>query len=159
MDFRLIPVNNRKIFLKNNEGGEFMQTLPVNRGFWKVLLFTIITLGIYQLYLIHAFAKETNIACREDGRRTRGLIGYILLSIITLGIYSVIWQALLVDRRGNFCEKHGVPNRLTLLFFLLSYFILGALTLGICVIIAYVKYIHQQNDVNRIYNKSLIQKN
>ncbi|MGI6768508.1 MAG: DUF4234 domain-containing protein [Bacilli bacterium] len=91
--------------------------------------------------------------------RTRGLIGYILLSIITLGIYSVIWQALLVDRRGNFCEKHGVPNRLTLLFFLLSYFILGALTLGICVIIAYVKYIHQQNDVNRIYNKSLIQKN
>lgn len=134
----------------------FMKKLPVNRGFWKVFFFSIITLGIYQFYLIHAFAKETNIACKEDGRHTRGLLAYILLSLITLGIYSIVWQAMLVDRRGNFCEKHGVHNRLTLVFFLLTIFLLGVLTLGILNIVVYVKFIHQQNDVNKIYNEKVV---
>ncbi|MDR2384309.1 MAG: DUF4234 domain-containing protein [Tannerella sp.] len=34
-----------------------MQQLTTNRGFWLALLLSIVTLGIYDLYLIHAFAK------------------------------------------------------------------------------------------------------
>jgi CDP-diglyceride synthetase len=36
-----------------------MNRLTTNRGFWLTLLLSIITLGFYQWYLIHAFAKET----------------------------------------------------------------------------------------------------
>lgn len=136
-----------------------MMKLPVNRGFWQVLFFTIFTLGIYSFYLLYAFAKETNIACMEDGKHTRGLLALILLSIITFGIYGIVWNAMLVDRRGKFCENHGVPNRLTLIFYLLTLFILGPLTFGICSIIVGVQFIHQQNDVNRIYNNSLLVNN
>ena len=61
-----------------------MNRLATNRGFWLTLLLTIVTLGFYQWYLIYAFAKETNIVCREDGRKTAGLVVYILLSIILI---------------------------------------------------------------------------
>lgn len=132
-----------------------MNKLPVNRGFWQVFFFTLLTFGIYGFYLYYAYAKETNIACKDDGKHTRGLLAFILLSLITFGIYQIIWFASLIDRRGSFCENHGVQNRLTVSFYLLTIFIFSWLTLGICAIIVGVKFIHQQNDVNRIYNNSL----
>ena len=132
-----------------------MNRLPENRGFWKVFLFSILTFGIYGYYLYYAFARETNIACKEDGKHTRGLLSLILLTLITFGIYQLIWMVKIIDRRGSFCEKHGVNNRLTVSFYLLTVFIFSWLTLGICAIIVYVKFIHQQNDVNRIYNNKL----
>lgn len=48
--------------------------LPTNRGFWLAWLLSIVTFGIYPLYLVHAFAKETNIACAGDGKKTTGLL-------------------------------------------------------------------------------------
>lgn len=74
-----------------------MQKLTANRGFWLTLLLSIVTLGIYGLYLIYAFAKETNIACREDGKKTQGLVVYFLLSIITLGIYGIVWECMWIN--------------------------------------------------------------
>uniref|UniRef100_UPI0025B63291 DUF4234 domain-containing protein n=2 Tax=Muribaculum intestinale TaxID=1796646 RepID=UPI0025B63291 len=46
--------------------------LPTNRGFWLTIILSIVTLGIYQWYLVYAFARETNIACRRDGQNTQG---------------------------------------------------------------------------------------
>lgn len=59
--------------------------LPTSRGFIKAFLLNLVTLGFYNWYLIHCFAKETNIACAEDGRNTKGLVAYVLLSMITFG--------------------------------------------------------------------------
>lgn len=132
-----------------------MTRLPENRGFWKVFFFSLFTFGIYGLYLFHAFAKETNLVCQEDGRHTRGLLAYIVFSILTLGIYQLIWFVKIIERRGNFCIRNGVNNRLTGTFYLLTVFIFSWLTFGICAIILAVKFIHQQNDVNKIYNQRL----
>ena len=63
-----------------------MEKLTTNRGFWLTLLLSIVTLGIYGWYLVYAFARETNIACKEDGKKTTGLLLYIIFTIITLGI-------------------------------------------------------------------------
>ena len=57
-----------------------MERLTTNRGFWTTMLLTIVTLGIYQWYLIYAFARETNLACREDGKSTSGLLAFIVFS-------------------------------------------------------------------------------
>lgn len=132
--------------------------LKTNRGFWKTFFFTLITFGIYPMYLIHAFAKETNIACKEDGKHTHGFLFFFFVSLITFGIYSIIWMVKLIDRRGQHCIRHHVNNRLTTTFYLLTIFIFAWLTLGICLIVLDVKYIHQQNDVNMIYNTSIIKK-
>jgi len=45
-----------------------------NRGLLKYLVFSLLTLGIYGLYIIHAAAKETDETCKEDGKNTKGLL-------------------------------------------------------------------------------------
>lgn len=129
--------------------------LNETRGFWKYILFTIITLGIYQAYIIYAFAKETNIACKSDNKHTRGLLAFFLLSMITFGIYALVWNILLVNRRANFLDNKKQYNNLSVGFYLLSIF-LGPLTLGILTLIGLSKYIRQQNLVNAYYNTKIL---
>jgi ABC-type uncharacterized transport system fused permease/ATPase subunit len=129
-----------------------MQRLTTNRGFWLTLLLSIITLGIYSLYLIHAFAKETNIACAEDGRRTNGLVVYFLLSIITFGIYGIVWNCQWIGRCNNYLSRHGKPEGLQVSTYLLTLFF-GWLTLGIMYIVVLCKTLYLQNAVNATYNE------
>ena len=130
-----------------------MERLTTNRGFWMALLLTIVTLGIYQWYLIYAFTRETNIACHEDAKHTRGLLAFILFSIITFGIYSIVWQAMLINRRCNYLASHGKPEGLQLSTYLLTIFLFGWLTLGIMHLVVFCKNLYQQNDVNQLYNE------
>jgi hypothetical protein len=132
-----------------------MEKLTTNRGFWLTLLLFIVTLGIYSWYLIYAFAKETNIACKEDGKHTRGLLGFILLTIITFGIYAIVWYCSLIERRGNFLLRHGKPAVLTTSTYLLTLFLLGNITLGIMHLVVFCKILYQQNAVNKVYNESI----
>jgi hypothetical protein len=130
-----------------------MQKLTTNRGFWLALILSIITFGIYGLYLIHAFAKETNVACAGDGKRTQGLLVYFLLSIITFGIYGIVWNCLWIDRCNAYLAKHGKPEGLQMLTYLLTIFFLGWLTLGIMYIVVFCKQLYLQNAVNRTHNE------
>jgi len=130
-----------------------MEKLTTNRGFWLALLLMIVTLGIYQWYLIYAFARETNLACREDGKKTTGLFLFIIFTILTFGIYSIVWQAMLINRRGFFLIKHDKPEVLSLSTYLWTIFLLGWLTLGIMYLVVFCKYLYQQNAVNQLYNE------
>jgi hypothetical protein len=128
--------------------------LPTDRGFWLTLVLSIVTLGIYQCYLIHAFAKETNIAASlEDGRHTKGFWLFFLLSLITLGIYSIVWAVNLIDRRCKYLSQHGQPEGLQVSTYLLTVFLWSWLTLGIMTIVVSCKFLYQQNAVNRTCNE------
>lgn len=117
------------------------------------ILLSIITLGIYGLYLIHAFAKETNVACAEDGKRTNGLLVCFLLSIITLGIYAIVWDCNIINRRNSYLSRHGKPEGLQVSTYLLTLFLFGPLTLGIMYFVVLYKDLNLQNEVNRTYNE------
>ena len=130
-----------------------MNKLTTNRGFWKYLGFSIITFGIYGFYLIYAFAKETNLACKDDGKETRGLLGFILLSCITFGIYGIVWYAKLIKRRGCYLTKHNKPEGISMSFFFLTVFLWSWLTLGIMAIVLQCRLLYQQNEVNKTYNE------
>jgi len=130
-----------------------MENLTTNRGFWITWLLSLVTLGIYQWYLIYAFARETNLACRDYGENTRGLPAFILFSILTLGIYGIVWQATLINRRSNYLTKHGKPEVLQLSSYLLTIFLLGWLTLGIMYLVVFCKNLYQQNAVNQLHNE------
>jgi len=129
-----------------------MQKLTTDRGFWLALLLTIVTCGIYGWYLIYAFAKETNIACAADGKRTNGLVVFILLSIVTLGIYAIIWYCQWIGRCNYFLAQNGKPEGLQVSTFLLTLFF-GWLTLGIMYLVVYCKALYLQNAVNETYNE------
>ena len=130
-----------------------MERLTTNRGFWLTWLLSLVTCGIYGLYLIHAFAKETNLACKGDGKTTNGLLLFLLLSIITFGIYAIVWQATLISRRSEFLLRNGRPEVLSLSTYLLTLFLLGWLTFGIMYLVVFCKYLYQQNAVNQVYNE------
>ena len=130
-----------------------MGKLPTNRGFWLTFLLIIVTFGIYALYLVHAFAKETNIACKDDGKKTQGLLLYFLLTIVTLGIYSIVWYVLLIGRRRDYLLKHNKPEGLSVGLYLLTFFLLGNITLGIMHLVVFAKILYQQNAVNQLYNE------
>lgn len=68
-----------------------------DRSLWKLVLLTIPTLGIYNIYFWFQFIKDLNDMNKEDKR----LKNYILvwcLSFLTLGIYRWVWLFYLEDR-------------------------------------------------------------
>lgn len=126
--------------------------LAENRGFWKAFLLSIITLGFYNWYLIHSFAQETNVACKGDGRHTRGLLAYLIFGFLTLGIYQIVWTYNWIDRCNVYLLRSGKPQGLSPITYLLTVFILGPITLGIMYLVVYCKQLYLQNAVNRTYN-------
>ena len=131
-----------------------MKILKTNRGLFKYIFFSIITAGIYSLYIIYAFAKETNMVCQGDGKKTRGLFLLFLFTILTLGIYPIVWHVSIITRRAFHIEKNGKQNNLTPAFFILS-MLFGAITLGILNLVAMSRFIKQQNILNSVYNEQI----
>lgn len=115
------------------------------------IILSIVTLGIYQWYLVYAFARETNIACRRDGQNTTGLFLFIILTIITFGIYSIVWYCKWISRCNTYLAVNGQPQGLQVSTYLLSIFF-GWLTLGIFNLVVFCKMLYLQNAVNNTYN-------
>ena len=86
-----------------------MARITVNRSLLKLIIFSILTLGIYALYFYHAIARDMNEMCRGDGKKTAGLIKIFLLSIITLGIYVFVWYYSIANRiKANAKRQYGL---------------------------------------------------
>lgn len=125
--------------------------LKENRGFIKYLLLCLITLGIYNLYIVHQMAKEANLADPTPGaKNVGGLLFFIIFSILTLGIYDLYWYYKVNEKFAASVRAVNKKPRLTgggwLLWTLIgSLIIIGPL-------VAFVKMIHNWNDSNASYN-------
>lgn len=78
-----------------------------DRKLWKLILLTIPTFGIYNIYFWFQFTRDLNDMNREDIR----IKNYILvwfLSILTLGIYRWVWLFYLADRIQVTGERMGI---------------------------------------------------
>jgi len=124
--------------------------LKENRSWFWDFIFGILTLGIYNLVVIHQFARDTNIACAEDGKKTMGLLVMILLTILTGGLFYIIWFCMMLYRWETYLERHNVTPNITvtgyLLWVILGYFII------IGPIVAIAKAYGNLNQVARLYN-------
>ena len=123
--------------------------LKTNRGFIKLFLLSLITLGIYDFFFIHDMAKEANMV-DSKGKKVGGLLALILLSIITLGIYSFIWNYRVCEKFAASVRAGGSEPKFDggkwLLWTLVgSFIIVGPL-------VALVKQIHLWNDANAAFN-------
>ena len=77
--------------------------LRTNRSWWKYWLLSIVTLGIYGIFVMSHVSSEINaIASKHDNRHTKHFcLMYFLLSPITLGIYQLVWYTNLCSRMGD----------------------------------------------------------
>ncbi len=98
------------------------------RGLARLVLLSIITLGIYSLYWIYKLAKDVNAICDGDGKKTGGLAKYFFLGIITLGIYDFIWLFMLGDRLQDNAPRYNLNFKESggtiLLWYILGSFII-----------------------------------
>lgn len=123
-----------------------------NRKFWKLLLFTIPTFGIYNIVFWFQLTRDLN-EMNPDQKKIKNYILVIFLSIITLGIYHWVWFFYLCDRMQTTGAKYNLkvrPDAGILLglktfgtFFILGPFIANALA------------IHNMNVVAHAYNTHL----
>ena len=89
-----------------------------NRKLWKLILLTIPTLGIYNIYFWFRFTQDLNEMNREE-KKIKNYILVWFLSIITLGIYRWVWLFYLEDRLQITGETMGLkvkPGPGTVLF-------------------------------------------
>jgi len=127
--------------------------LDEQRGVGKFIIFSILTFGIYSLYSQYTLARDVNIICEGDGKKTAGLFKSILLTIVTFGIYGVVWQGLLADRLKDNAPRYGLAFKEDGLTIVL-WDVLGAFII-VGPFIAMHKILKNVNDLAREYNKAM----
>jgi hypothetical protein len=76
--------------------------LPEKRAMWKMILLSILTLGIYPFVIWCKISMEINVvASRYDGEWTMHYMCMMLLAPITLMIYPLVWIHGLCRRTGD----------------------------------------------------------
>ena len=123
-----------------------MKKLKTNRGWFKLWFLTFITLGIYPFFFYHKLAKDINLVCEEDGKKTPGLGLLILLSLVTFGIYAIIWVCVTANRIHKYGERHNVPAKTSAVNYIL-WCTLGSLLFGLGPIIALHVYLKSMNMI------------
>ena len=143
---------NVPVAVSGTNGGN-RPLLKTDRSLVVFILLNIVTCGIYGLWFIHALARDVNIACEGDGKKTSGLLAFILLSFITCGIYGFIWYYSLGNRLAINAIKYNMnfqENGTTVLMWQLF----GALLCGIGPFIAMHIIIKNSNSLFAAYNNS-----
>ena len=84
--------------------------LKTNRGLLKLILLSIITLGIYGIVVMSGVSTDINIvASRYDGRKTMHFcLVLFIFSWLTCGIVPLVWYHRISDRIGTELARRGI---------------------------------------------------
>lgn len=89
-----------------------MTRLNDQRRMWKYIIFSLLTFGIYGIYLEWTMINDMNIACgykeRDDSNKSPHYLMRWLLSIVTISIYTWVWYYKQGNRLKNVGEEYGV---------------------------------------------------
>lgn len=126
--------------------------IKTDRGILKYILLTLITCGIYGLWFIYDLAKDVNIMCEGDGKKTAGLLKMFLLTLVTCGIYGIYWWISIADRMYLNGSRYNVPvpnkGSSVLLWMLLGLFCFAPL-----LYVAMYQVIENANTLAAAYNE------
>lgn len=128
-----------------------MLKLPTERKMWKMIVFGILTLGIYPCVVYSKLPDELNMAAsRYDGQRTTNYYVCMMLTACTLGIYGFYWMHTLSKRIGTEVKRRGYEYK----FGAGTYWLWGVL--GSLIIVGSFVYLHKlmkcMNMINESYN-------
>ncbi len=128
-----------------------MRKLKTNRSMILFYLLTAITCGIYGIIFLHNLAKDTNVACKQDGKKSAGVVALILLSPITCGIYAIVWWCKLASRLNDNCVRNNLPSKTSGGSFI-CWMIFGSMLCGIGPFVAMHKLLKTANTLMADYN-------
>jgi hypothetical protein len=78
------------------------------RGLVSYILLSMITGGIYGWWRIHVLARDMNLMCEGDGKKTRGFLAFLFFGLITLGIYDLVWLYMAGDRLRDNAKRYNL---------------------------------------------------
>ena len=125
--------------------------MKTNRSLLVYILLSILTLGLYSLYFWSCFARDMNVVCVGDGRRTRGILARIIFGALTFGIYEIVWLYTTGDRIRINAHRLNVSVACT--GSVLAWTILGALIV-IGPFVAMCQMMSGLNQLCEAYNRS-----
>lgn len=124
--------------------------IPCKHGFWRTLVFSILTLGIYPFYLISLISQSVNIACRKDGKRTWSGVPYLLFTLLTLGVFAIVWHCKVINRMNQYMESHARKCVIGKRFYL-CWTLIG-LPILIGPMIALTRFLRAFRDMAKLFN-------
>ena len=128
--------------------------LSTRRGLLKMIIFGILTFGIYPIVIYSKISSEIDIiASRYDGKRTMHFcLMYFIFSWLTLGIAYFVWYHRISNRIGNELKRRGIPYNFGASDFWL-WNILGSL-----ILIGPFVYVHKFMKASNLMNADFNQK-
>ena len=104
------------IYQNQNYGGYArrpVKQLRTNRGLLKMILLSIITLGIYGIWVMYTITEDINTIATPYDRKTT--MNFLLLALVfswlTLGIAPLVWYHRISNRIGNELLRRGIPYK------------------------------------------------
>lgn len=79
------------------------------RKLWLVALLSILTLGLYNIYLVWRWSIELN---QLNGREVRNPTLVLVLGIVTLGIATMVYECLFAREVEDLLHHFGYPRKL-----------------------------------------------
>ncbi len=83
--------------------------LKTDRRMWKLMLFNVLTLGIYSIFFFIPFSFDLDkIAPKSDRSKTMNFIFAYVLSLFTFSIVLVIWYYQITERVEEALTKRNI---------------------------------------------------
>ncbi len=126
--------------------------MKTDRSLGMYILLSLITCGIYSYYFLYTMARDANVICNEDGKKTGGLLAFILLSLVTCGFYAIYWYYNLGNRLAENAPRYGLnfqENGTTILL----WYLVGVLLCGIGPFVAMHILMKNMNSLSMAYNQ------
>ncbi len=87
-------------------------TLDTERKLWKMILFGLLTFGIYTTFMYYRMQVDLNIMeSRHDGKRTMSIFLVYMLTPVTLGIASIVWMHKFCTRIGEAIRRRDIDYK------------------------------------------------
>lgn len=83
--------------------------LRTDRRMWKLMLFSILTLGIYGIVFFLPFSYDLDrVAPKKDHTKTMNYLFALLLSFVTLSIVMSVWHYRIAERVEEALQERGI---------------------------------------------------
>lgn len=124
-----------------------------NRCLWKMIVFGLLTFGIYDIVIWCKLVTELNVAaCRYDGKRTMPFFAMSSVMPLTFGIIYFVWNHKLCNRISAELSRRGYEYKFGASTFWLWY------VLGSLILVGPFVYLHKllkaMNCINEDFNQN-----
>ena len=131
-------------------GEVFLPMMRTDRSLGKLIVLSILTLGIYNIIFWYQFSEDMNVVCNGDGKHTPSLVERVIFSLLTFGIYDLVWMYGVGERIYYNCQKKRIVSNTSGTSILL-WQLAGALILVGPFVAAY-QMIEGLNDICKVFN-------